>query len=983
MPRQFDEYLRRISAINVLFAISSIALLVSIVWMVMDDYSRSWKGYQREFQRIQAAGTASEIQKAESALDPQELEAQRAAIAAARQGLDQKAADVRSAGQRLAEVETASYRDDLAYRTTKSRYDAKKFDYEEARHQESSRSASLQAEMEQIWTALEDLRVRNLEHDKAREAAQKALAELTAGLDEANRKLAQMTADVSRLEKNLDSIAPKGLMKAAVEMLNAPLLDFVAPTLKIQQVVLENVPIDINFTHIPRADRCQTCHLGADRAGFEEAPQPFRTHSRIELFTGGSSPHPVSRFGCTPCHQGRDRGVDFTLSNHTPDSEAKKGLWEKQHDWERDHYWDFPMLALSRTEAGCLKCHQGVAEVPQAPHLNRGLAIVERVGCYGCHKIRGFEDRPKVAPPLTRITAKTTPAWMATWIKDPKAFRPSTRMPRFFGLPNHQEAGDHEREDAEILGIVAYLTSKAETPKYPDLPGRGNPDHGRDLVLNLGCMGCHAIEKLEVPDEVLAARDRRETADPIAFERRFGPDLSRVGAKLSPRWIFQWVQNPHSYNPASRMPSLRLSREEALDVTAFLLTLKDERPAGERVDPPVANPEARDRALRAYLTQRMTPEDADAQLGGLSDHARDILLGEKTIARYGCFGCHLIPGFETTPPIGVDLSDEGSKHASLLYFGYVPIEHNAPAWFFQKVRSPRSFDQGKDAVFYDRLRMPQFGFTDDEAAAVTTVLQALTKEKVPLESTRRLSAPEQAVERGRRLIRDHNCRGCHVYEEAGGAIRQSLARTMAATGMNEDEARATAIAFSPPIIDGEGAKVQPEWLFEFLRNPSPIRPWLKVRMPTFGFDDRDASDLVHHFAAKENRPFPFQTLPATAPQGAELKAALTLFGPDYFNCWNCHQQGARKPSGPPEGWAPDLMLAHQRLNPDWIARWIENPQKLMPGTRMPTYFDPEDMEGSAPPDVLGGDPRRQIDALRDYIFSLGMKQGGPGSGARR
>src|SRR2546422_2676790 len=46
------------------------------------------------------------------------------------------------------------------------------------------------------------------------------------------------------------------------------------------------------------------------------------------------------------------------------------------------------------------------------------------------------------------------------------------------------------------------------------------------------------------------------------------------------------------------------------------------------------------------------------------------------------------PGFEKTPPIGTDLSEEGSKPADLLLFGFVPIEHSSPAWFFQKLKEP-------------------------------------------------------------------------------------------------------------------------------------------------------------------------------------------------------------------------------------------------------------------------------------------------------
>jgi hypothetical protein len=64
-------------------------------------------------------------------------------------------------------------------------------------------------------------------------------------------------------------------------------------------------------------------------------------------------------------------------------------------------------------------------------------------------------------------------------------------------------------------------------------------------------------------------------------------------------------------------------------------------------------------------------------------------------------------------------------------------------------------------------------------------------------------------------------------------------------------------------------------------------------------------------------------------------------------------------------------MAAQRLHPDWILKWLHDPQKLMPGTKMPTFYaDPEATDG--PPDVLGGDDEAQMRALRDYVISLGM-----------
>ncbi len=976
MPKTLDEYLRKISGLNLIFAIGSLALLASLGWMVYDDYARGWKGYQAAFARLDAEKTRAALKAEQEKLDATEMERLKKELADAQAQTARHQNESAQAEARLKAINLQNYRDDLSFRTAKSTYDARRFSYEEARERSLASAGKLKGQMDALDTQMATLRVRLQEQEKDRAALETELRGFGGKVDAVTKKITDLTAGIGRLEKKLNTVAPTGFMRVATGMLNAPLLDFVAPSLKIQQVVLNTMPMDINFTSIPRADRCQTCHLAADHKGFEEEKQPFRTHPRLDLFVGGSSKHPIDRFGCTPCHAGRDRAIEFTYATHMPDGEEQKKDWEHRYRWERDHYWDTPMLARSRTEAGCLKCHQGVVSVPEAPVLNHGVALVERSGCFGCHKMRGFTDLRRIGPPLGRVTAKTSPEWMARWIKNPKSFRPSTKMPRLFGLENQQGPGDTDREDAEILGIVAYLNQHVEKLSYPALPGRGDAGRGERLVKNVGCMGCHAIEKVEIASDVLQARNARTKPDPIAWQRRFGPDLSRIGGKARPEWIYNWIRNPKAYNPETRMPNLRLTEQEALDITAYLMTLKDDTPAAERVAVPKPHPEARHRALMIYLSQRMPPEDAEAKLKGMSEREQDAFLGEKTIGRYGCFGCHLIPGFETTPAIGVELSEEGSKHADLLYFGYVPIEHNSPAWFFQKLKEPRSFDRGKVAEFNERLRMPQFDFTDEDAAAITTVLQGLTKERMPLESMRRLSARDVAVEAGRKLIRDYNCQGCHIVDGAGGAIRQSIAGNLVAEGKSEDDAATLAPSFAPPLLEGEGSKVQPDWLFGFLRAPSPIRPWLAVRMPTFGFADEEANALVSSFASKDQTNFPFRTLPQEAPHGPELQAAVKMFGPDYFNCWNCHQRGAQKPSGPPEGWAPDLNLAHQRLNPDWIARWIENPQKLMPGTRMPTFYDPADPKGSAPPDVLGGDPKRQIEALRDYVFALGLRRTG-------
>jgi len=299
VPKLTDETLRRTSALNLLFAASSIGLLVTMAWMVYDDYSRGWKSYQKEFQRLEAEKTHAQIDAAEKALDKETLDSLLKQRSEAVEAATQHAKDLEEAQRKLREIETVAYRDDLGYRTTKSTFDAKKFDYEEAAHRGSSRAQQIKKEMDELQKELEDLRVKGLLHEQEKTDAQAVIAGINGRIAETDKKIADLEAGVDRLKKKLDKVEPSGFMKVAIDILNAPLLDFVAPSLKIQQVVLDRVPLDINFARVPRADRCQTCHLSADRAGFEDAAEPYRTHLKLNFFLGGSSPHPVDRFGCT------------------------------------------------------------------------------------------------------------------------------------------------------------------------------------------------------------------------------------------------------------------------------------------------------------------------------------------------------------------------------------------------------------------------------------------------------------------------------------------------------------------------------------------------------------------------------------------------------------------------------------------------------------------------------------------------------------
>ncbi|MFQ5767236.1 MAG: c-type cytochrome, partial [Acidobacteriota bacterium] len=935
---------------------SSIFLLGVIVWSILDDYSREWKVYQRAFRQMEIERTEAQIGKTQAQLDKArkaELEKQ---FQAANAEVSAHKDRIEAIDDVLGSMANDLYLADQRQRFTKALLDAAKYDLEEARHHEPDRAKSAKAEYDRLNALL----AKYVDANKAiQEKAEKLKAErrnLTASEDRLKKQMDDLEHETRRLQKALASIN----RPFTDTVLNAPMLDFINPTLKIDQFVVDGLENDLNFLSIPRVDRCRSCHMGIDKKEYVGAAEPFTAHHNLDLVGGTVSPHPFGQTGCTICHMGRDRATGFVEAAHTPDSPERAKAWRTRHHWERMHYWENPMFALRYVEAGCLQCHMDDAFVPGADKLSRGRELFETLGCHGCHKVAGWPELRKVGPPLNAIAAKTDRDWVKHLLVKPRAFRPTTRMPQFWFLSNSKGPEDRTRNNVEIEGIVEYLFDKSAAAKYPPPPA-GNAARGKALVEKVGCHGCHSA---------IGPESEQTKANP----RSHGPNLMRIGSKTYPGWLYQWVRHPKDSWPETHMPELRLNRKEAADITAYLSSLRDEDwKASESQDLDVSEAQKAavlDEMVKGYLMRKETEEEAAAQLARLSSHEKKMMVGEKSISRYGCYGCHDIPGFEKSQRIGTELTKEGSKFVDRLDFGFVDIPHERADWFFQKLKDTRIFDAGKVKLPKEKLKMPDFYLSDGEAESLVTLLLGLRSPEVEPERKRNLDARQEKIQTGWRLIRDYNCTGCHLIEGRGGDIRPWIQTVKAMDGIGASEA----LSFAPPDLHTEGAKVQSDWLFNFIKDVTPIRPWLDVRMPTFHFDDDQVNTLTAFFAALENAPYPFVDYRSGFRLAAKEKtAADKLASKDYLNCLSCHQFGDRKPTSPPESWAPDLALARHRLRADWIKKWLNDPQQIMPGTRMPSFFLDED---SGPLDILGGDEKAQMDLLSRWVMSLGEEGAG-------
>ena len=382
---------------------------------------------------------------------------------------------------------------------------------------------------------------------------------------------------------------------------------------------------------------------------------------------------------------------------------------------------------------------------------------------------------------------------------------------------------------------MAYLWDKSLDPEFPPAPA-GDIERGRQLYETVGCTGCHLLD----------AGAKRDDYFP-EINRLHGPNLIRTGSKVSSGWLFAWIKDPRKYAADTRMPSLRLTDPEAADITAYLMSSRD--PEYENLTMPEVDAGVRDELVLGYLQNTATIEQSHQRLESMSPGEKDVYLGEQTIRKYGCWGCHDLKGFEDAKPIGVELTEEGSKPLHQFDFGHIhDVPHTRHDWIRTKLLDPRVYDEGKDVVknYGELLKMPNFDMSEREANAVTTTVLGFTKESVLAKRRAGQSARSATLARGRKLITLYNCRGCHLIEGKGQAIRTSI----------ED------VGSLPPNLAAEGARVQADWLFELSprSRAGTSAPLVDGPNAHLRLRDDEVNTVVAYFAAREERE-PFLSAP--------------------------------------------------------------------------------------------------------------------------
>jgi cytochrome c2 len=615
------------------------------------------------------------------------------------------------------------------------------------------------------------------------------------------------------------------------------------------------------------------------------------------------------------------------------------------------------------------------------------------------------QDQKKIGPNLKDVRLKLRREWIPIWLKDPQAFRPGTKMPTFWRFT---EDGEEGAED--LKAVAAYLWQQSFDGKAP-AQAQGDKIHGKELFESRGCLACHSIGE-----------------EDAKMGGTFAANLTRVGEKSNYDYIVRWIYNPrerwapycpkehrdltpddyskhnlpflfdtelHSKCPndgaelqvqnMTVMPNLRLSEQDSRDVASYLFSLSSPSSGGDT----------------SFMDDPKLAEE-----------------GKAEIKQYGCAGCHEIKGFEEEQRIGKELTTEGATPLERLDFalqtqdaeyGRDPLKlhpkdkeqewYNHRGFFEHKLTEPKIYDKGKSQYLEskDRLRMPKPYLTEEWRTGLTTLLLgSLGAEGANVPAGLFYNPPDQRrqdVQNGWWVIKKYNCMGCHVLQPGQRVSVYNNSAEPAMTsgaGLYSLPFYASAKEFLPPQLTSEGARVDPDWLMKFLKDPSlmqagekpaaqaaapaapksspsstpaaagaenkpasgnandqsagrlmpqpganrnGVRPYLQVHMPTFNFSPNELRVLVRFFMAVSSQNDPYIREPLDPMTESEKSIARNIFV-SGTPCLKCHITG--EPTHDAKAIAPNFLLASQRLKPEWTFRWLLDPAQIAPGTAMPS-----------------------------------------------
>ncbi len=573
----------------------------------------------------------------------------------------------------------------------------------------------------------------------------------------------------------------------------------------------------------------------------------------------------------------------------------------------------------------------------QPPSAQRGKRLFETLGCLACHRHRDFPQAVATqGPDLSEVGAKYARqsgiAWLTGWLRDPARYSPQTLMPNPLMETSTPIAEGETADPAAdvavyLLGDVGSATGDGR-PSNGDLSGKktfpaprplspASIALGRQVIAKRGCARCHDIPGFESAE-------------------RIGPDLSNWGRKAVSLLAFERINEFVSARTSSSSAADDSFYRDALLAhrregfiwqklrmpRSFDYRVAKSKPIGDQLK--MGRFELTESQREAIITFILAlVDDAPAAKYAYQPDLRQkaIIEGRKVLDKYACAECHTLEFERWTLDGKTDL------------FGV-----------------PRLDTSGALQQDEDDEGNPLYFFTLWEPATIDGQVHPV-------------GGADVVVPRSR-LTR--------VRPPVGGTLARLLYPVVLhdARESGSSAAEVEAWGWLPPSLVHEGALVQPQWLFQYLLEPTVIRPAAVLRMPRFGLSRDEAAKLTDYFAATAGAEYPYTAKPTAQSDPLPMKQldkAMRLVRDSETYCAKCHLIDEYHPAASNRTLlAPRLDDVAARIRPEYVRRWLAEPKSVLPYTAMPAHFP-----ASGEPlgqELLPGSSREQLDAVAELLL---------------
>ena len=642
-----------------------------------------------------------------------------------------------------------------------------------------------------------------------------------------------------------------------------------------------------------------------------------------------------------------------------------------------------------------------IAESVMIPGLDRsevgpeikGLVLLEELNCVACHSSEApFAERSKQAPRLSGVGSRVHPDYLKAFLADPHGTKPGTTMP---DLMQGMSEAEKNQTTNDLVHFLLSLKPAQFSLQAPDSVAAAA---GEKLFHSRGCVACHSPRD-EEGEELL-----RDSSSPLG-------DLER---KYSVKSLTEFLKNPLQVRPSGRMPHMNLPGREVEQIAHYLLretqvpgslnyTLYRGRVWEGLESDSVA-------AERAGLVDDFSLES----LGRLAHQTAVVYHGWIDLPESGEYAFHLKMngGFLRIDGQDVIVEEPSNRRGPKDFRGAVEMEkglREISLTYFHTGREPAfAFEMedpsGKRAPIASSLLQASRELVapfkqlalDDESAArgrehfgrlgcanchddvgvapmKWSGFAELSADKGCLDPTGS-ETPRFALSDAQRswikdvlpqvettLLEDHekigramvslNCIGCHDRSGVGGIDPKREAWFTTTKPELGNQGRI------PPPLSHVGAKLTPQWMGDVLLRGQRQRHYLDASMPQYG--EANVGDLID-LLAKVDR-LEDVVLPEVSDILESKNAGYEMIGAEGFSCIACHDYNGQEAGG---AGALDIVHLTDRIQKNWFHLYMRNPQRFHSTVIMPNYWPGGQ---SVRPEVLDGDPARQIEALWNYL----------------